>query len=116
MIRRSLRLQLTAVAFVAVVAASLAALRGQVAAQSVAIDNDDIGGVVTGPSGPEAGVWVIAETTDAAHPLHQERRDRRSGPLSCARPAERRPTTCGSAAMGLSIQRKSRRRRARLST
>jgi hypothetical protein len=28
----------------------------------VAIDNDDIGGVVTGPSGPEAGVWVIAET------------------------------------------------------
>ena len=32
--------------------------------QSVAIDADDIGGVVTGPNGPEAGVWVIAETTD----------------------------------------------------
>jgi len=31
---------------------------------AVAIDNDDIGGVVTGPRGPEAGVWVIAETTD----------------------------------------------------
>jgi hypothetical protein len=31
---------------------------------SVAIDNDDIGGVVTGPKGPEAGVWVIAETAD----------------------------------------------------
>jgi hypothetical protein len=30
----------------------------------VTIDNDDIGGVVRGPSGPEAGVWVIAETTD----------------------------------------------------
>ena len=30
----------------------------------IAIDADDIGGVVTGPSGPEAGVWVIAETTD----------------------------------------------------
>jgi hypothetical protein len=29
---------------------------------TVAIDNDDIGGVVTGPRGPEAGVWVIAET------------------------------------------------------
>ena len=28
----------------------------------VAIDGDDIGGVVTGPQGPEAGVWVIAET------------------------------------------------------
>src|SRR6476661_8505405 len=33
-------------------------------AAAVAIDNDDIGGVVTGPRGPEAGVWVIAETTD----------------------------------------------------
>ena len=30
----------------------------------VAIDANDIGGVVTGPSGPEAGVWVIAETDD----------------------------------------------------
>jgi hypothetical protein len=30
----------------------------------VEIDNDDIGGVVTGPKGPEAGVWVIAETRD----------------------------------------------------
>ena len=33
-------------------------------ANEVAIDNDDIGGVVTGPKGPEAGVWVIAETRD----------------------------------------------------
>ena len=30
----------------------------------VAIDDDDIGGVVTGPHGPEAGVWVIAETRE----------------------------------------------------
>src|SRR5437867_7335724 len=30
----------------------------------IAIDADDIGGVVTSASGPEAGVWVIAETTD----------------------------------------------------
>jgi hypothetical protein len=30
----------------------------------VAIDSDDIGGVVTSAKGPEAGVWVIAETTD----------------------------------------------------
>src|SRR3974377_1386183 len=29
-----------------------------------AIDNDDIGGVVRSAKGPEAGVWVIAETTD----------------------------------------------------
>ena len=33
-------------------------------ASDVAIDADDIGGVVTGPKGPEAGVWVIAETRD----------------------------------------------------
>jgi len=31
---------------------------------SILIDDDDIGGVVSGPNGPEAGVWVIAETTD----------------------------------------------------
>jgi hypothetical protein len=34
------------------------------AAATVAIDADDIGGVVTSRKGPEAGVWVIAETTD----------------------------------------------------
>src|SRR6266853_6213931 len=31
---------------------------------AVEIDKDDIGGVVTGPNGPEAGVWVIAETSE----------------------------------------------------
>src|SRR4029077_4035981 len=31
---------------------------------AVSIGATDIGGVVTGPKGPEAGVWVIAETTD----------------------------------------------------
>ena len=36
----------------------------QAAAARVAVDADDIGGVVTGVNGPEAGVWVIAETTD----------------------------------------------------
>jgi hypothetical protein len=34
------------------------------AAERVPVDADDIGGVVSGPTGPEAGVWVIAETTD----------------------------------------------------
>jgi hypothetical protein len=47
------------------VAALLAVAPAQLGAQTaVAIDNDDIGGVVTGANGPEAGVWVIAETTD----------------------------------------------------
>src|SRR5438876_7216319 len=31
---------------------------------TVAIDPDDIGGVVTSAKGPEAGVWVIAETSE----------------------------------------------------
>ncbi len=35
-------------------------------AQGVDIDADDIGGAVTSESGPEAGVWVIAETDDFA--------------------------------------------------
>ena len=33
-------------------------------AQPPAIHSDDIGGVVQSATGPEAGVWVIAETTD----------------------------------------------------
>ncbi len=33
-------------------------------AAPVALDADDIGGIVSGAKGPEAGVWVIAETTD----------------------------------------------------
>lgn len=37
-------------------------------AASVAIDADDLGGVVTGPKGPEAGVWVIAETAGLPTP------------------------------------------------
>src|SRR2546428_13666450 len=36
----------------------------QRAGATVAIDGDDIGGVVTSTKGPEAGVWVVAETTD----------------------------------------------------
>ena len=37
---------------------------GQGVTAQVSIDDDDIGGVVRGGSGPEAGVWVIAETDD----------------------------------------------------
>src|SRR5438477_9915164 len=32
-------------------------------ASAITIGATDLGGVVTGPGGPEAGVWVIAETT-----------------------------------------------------
>ena len=36
----------------------------QKSAESSESPGGDIGGVVTGKNGPEAGVWVIAETTD----------------------------------------------------
>jgi hypothetical protein len=48
-----------------ILAALIALLTWPTAGQQLptpAIDRDDIGGVVTGASGPEAGVWVIAET------------------------------------------------------
>src|SRR6266403_2163369 len=49
------------------IAAFLASWPRQLSSQQdtvVRIDNDDIGGVVTSQKGPEAGVWVIAETKD----------------------------------------------------
>ena len=48
------------------IAAMAVAMPAPAGAQQVAIqiDKDDIGGVVTSPNGPEAGVWVIAETTE----------------------------------------------------
>jgi len=54
---------------VAIVAALFAAGQARLDAQpavdpSLRIGASDLGGVVTGANGPEAGVWVIAETTD----------------------------------------------------
>jgi hypothetical protein len=36
---------------------------------TVPIDDNDIGGVVSGPRGPEAGVWVIAQTAETQTPF-----------------------------------------------
>jgi len=60
------------ISLLATVAIGLAALLGLVGtartakkpAPEIKIDEDDIGGVVTSSKGPEAGVWVIAETKD----------------------------------------------------
>ena len=49
---------------VVVTAAVVAVLAGQAPGGAIPMDGDDIAGVVTGPDGPEAGVWVIAETRD----------------------------------------------------
>jgi hypothetical protein len=54
-------------ALTAGIAAFLAASPVQLDSQPdapIKIDRDDIGGVVASANGPEAGVWVIAETTD----------------------------------------------------
>ena len=64
MTRRVFHLCLAVFAVAAFVVASLSGVLAGQGAATVAIDNDDIGGVVTGPAGPEAGVWVIAETKD----------------------------------------------------
>ncbi len=49
----------------AVIASLLGARAARpLAADAIPIDGDDIAGVVTGARGPEAGVWVIAETTE----------------------------------------------------
>ncbi len=64
--RTSRYLPLAGLAFAAMVLAVLLARpsASQAPLAAVPVDADDIGGVVTGPRGPEAGVWVIAETTD----------------------------------------------------
>src|ERR1700760_509452 len=50
---------------VALIAITVSSARAQQATTPlVTIDDDDLGGVVRSPSGPEAGVWVIAETHD----------------------------------------------------
>src|SRR5207245_11625490 len=54
---------------VAAICIAVLALPAQFSAQQAAppglrVGDSDLGGVVRGPNGPEAGVWVIAETTD----------------------------------------------------
>src|SRR5712691_10441203 len=68
--KRSFRMNLaTALAlliiFVAKVDARQAATSSRPAeAKSIRVSSNEIGGVVNGAKGPEAGVWVIAETSD----------------------------------------------------
>ena len=71
-------------------AASLARLSaGQVASGPIAIDADDIAGVVTSAKGPEAGVWVIAETTSLPTKYSKTVVTDDQRALPGARPAER---------------------------
>jgi hypothetical protein len=61
--RSPLSLSATILATAALLTIAPARLPAQQAPQ-VAIDADDIGGVVRSAKGPEAGVWVIAETSE----------------------------------------------------
>jgi hypothetical protein len=63
--KRAVCLGMLSASVTALLCASATTATAQPAAGTqVRIDADDIGGVVTGAKGPEAGVWVIAETRD----------------------------------------------------
>src|SRR5882757_11287266 len=60
-----LYLSVAAIAVAALLNVPSAQLNAQQAANpAINVGANDLGGVVTGPTGPEAGVWVIAETTE----------------------------------------------------
>ncbi len=62
--RRGIRIVIGVLIAIGVSAAMHPWVSAQGAGTRVAIDPDDIGGVVTSAKGPEAGVWVVAETTE----------------------------------------------------
>src|SRR5712675_1235311 len=62
--RNKLYLGVAPIALASVLAGAPAQLSAQQAPPGVSIGATDLGGVVSGPNGPEAGVWVIAETRD----------------------------------------------------
>ena len=65
MTRRGLNWGIRAIGVAVILAVSLAGVSArQLNSGGIRIDGDDIGGVVTGSRGPEAGVWVIAETRE----------------------------------------------------
>ncbi len=61
---RGWHLGLIASGVVVLLASGQARLSAQSADPAIRIGGRDLGGVVTSANGPEAGVWVIAETTD----------------------------------------------------
>src|SRR3982074_3558059 len=64
-LRSRLYVSVAAIGVVVLLTAPPAQLRAQQSAPpGVSVGDSDLGGVVRGANGPEAGVWVIAETTD----------------------------------------------------
>jgi len=111
--RTSLLLTVAAVALGALLLSSSTHLSAQQSAPAgVTVGDSDLGGVVTSANGPEAGVWVIAETTDLPTKFVKIVVTGRSGPLRACPRCRRRITRSGCAAMGLSTRPRSNRRRA----
>ena len=67
--RKLLYFTVAVLAITVMVTVSPAGMSARQTATDIKIDPDDIGGVVTSSKGPEAGVWVIAETKDLPTPL-----------------------------------------------
>jgi hypothetical protein len=64
MTRKALYSGVAAIALAVLAPAMTVPASAQQAASGVQVGAADLGGVVSGPNGPEAGVWVIAETAD----------------------------------------------------
>src|ERR1700738_633029 len=62
-LRNNMRIRLFMMSTVVMAASAMTWVVGQ-QVERVPIDADDIGGTVTSAKGPEAGVWVVAETTE----------------------------------------------------
>jgi hypothetical protein len=62
--KRARAYRLFACAAALVIPFLFAPLAAQPAVSSIEVGESDLGGEVTGPHGPEAGVWVIAETSE----------------------------------------------------
>ena len=95
----------SSIAIAALLAMPAAPAQAQQGDPAIRIGASDFGGVVTGPNGPEAGVWVIAETTDLptkfAKIVVTDDRAATSSPT-----CPRRTTTSGCAATASSIRRR----------
>src|SRR5688572_9684205 len=63
-----MKLNSALITMAAAMAVAAAGCQTQGVGTSPLTEGDDIVGVVTGPRGPEAGVWVIAETRDLPTP------------------------------------------------
>ena len=86
--KKRLYVSLLAVGIAVLLTASPARLSAQQSTRGISIGDNDLGGVVTSANGPEAGVWVIAETTDLPTKIRQDRGHRRSRALPHPRSSE----------------------------